>query len=170
VTGPSLETFLFGAPIINAKFFRRAIFDQIAPFDTGLSLAADRDFLLRLLLRHTPLRWHRATRQLYRYRIHAGSQTLGLSPTQRLRIAEEHQFMIANLLTTPGLARPTAWAMRALAAREGLVEAVCHAKAGRVGRMLGALSRLAGSDPLFPMRLPAAIGGVAAFRRRVSLE
>lgn len=170
VTGPRLDTFLFGAPIINAKFFRHGLFSRIGQFDTRLSLAADRDFLLRLLLAAAPVCWRQEPRLLYRYRIHGGSQTLGGSPQQRLRIADDHCLMVANLLALPGLDRDAARAMKALAAREGLVAALYQGRAGRIGRMLAALSRLAASDPIFPVRLRAATAGVGAFRRAVSHE
>ena len=41
---------LFAVPIINARFFRRSVFDRVRPFDIRYSIIADREFLLRAAL------------------------------------------------------------------------------------------------------------------------
>jgi len=64
-----------GPPVTNAWFFRRAVFDRIATFDTRFRYSADRYFLIRIALdggvRPLPI-----PRELYYYRQHSGSFTL----------------------------------------------------------------------------------------------
>jgi hypothetical protein len=62
-----------GAPIINARFFRRTWFETSGLFDTRWRIAADREFLLRSRL--LGLRTRIIEPVVYRYRVHPGSLT-----------------------------------------------------------------------------------------------
>jgi glycosyltransferase involved in cell wall biosynthesis len=70
----SLRNVTVGTPNINARFFRRKVFDQIGAFDLAFPIAADRDFLIRAALRGLPDA--PIAKVLYRYRWHAGSLTM----------------------------------------------------------------------------------------------
>jgi glycosyltransferase involved in cell wall biosynthesis len=50
----SLRNVTAGRPNVNARFFRRKVFEQIGHFDLAYSIAADRDFLIRAALRQLP--------------------------------------------------------------------------------------------------------------------
>jgi len=63
-----------GAPIFNAWFFRKRLFDTLGDFDDRYLYVADRDLLIRMALRHTA--YACLDKPLYRYRMHAGSYTL----------------------------------------------------------------------------------------------
>jgi hypothetical protein len=62
-----------GAPIINAWFFRRELFEKIGQFDTRFRYAADRDFLIRFAL--ASCSFLSLDQVVYHYRQHAGSLT-----------------------------------------------------------------------------------------------
>jgi len=63
-----------GAPIFNAWFFRRRLFEDIGPFDTHYFYVADRDFLIRMALQHRV--YASLDKPFYQYRMHSGSITL----------------------------------------------------------------------------------------------
>lgn len=68
-----LSTITRGAPVINARFFRREVFERVGDFDLRFPVAADRDFLLRawsMGVRFEPL-----APIVYHYRAHQGSLT-----------------------------------------------------------------------------------------------
>jgi glycosyltransferase involved in cell wall biosynthesis len=68
------ETAMLEVPIINARFFRRRIFEKIGCFSLYYPLAADRDFLVRLAISGPASAT--VERDLYAYRRHSGSRTL----------------------------------------------------------------------------------------------
>jgi glycosyltransferase involved in cell wall biosynthesis len=70
----SVRNATLGIPNINARFFRRCVFETIGAFNTSYKLSADREFLLRAALVEVP---DAANEQLvYRYRWHADSLTM----------------------------------------------------------------------------------------------
>ena len=62
-----------GAPIFNAWFFRRVLFEKFGLFDNCFLYAADRDFLIRMVLRN--IQYHSINLHIYNYRIHPASFT-----------------------------------------------------------------------------------------------
>jgi len=46
----NLANVFWGMPIINARFFRRSVFERVGFFDTSYPIAADREWLLRCAL------------------------------------------------------------------------------------------------------------------------
>lgn len=82
---------IFGAPVINARVFRRRIVERTGPFDTGYRFAADREWLLRMAFGAQPADCVEIDAPLYRYRIHSGSMTLSQTYRRRLETAEEHR-------------------------------------------------------------------------------
>lgn len=63
-----------GAPIFNAWFFRKPLFDKLGVFDTRYLYVADRDFLIRMAFQNSS--YASVNRAFYRYRMHPGSYTL----------------------------------------------------------------------------------------------
>jgi glycosyltransferase involved in cell wall biosynthesis len=68
------------APIINARFFRRAAHERVGAFDERYPLAADVDFLIRAAF--LGLRDEALGRVVYVYRQHGGSLTINGDPHQ----------------------------------------------------------------------------------------
>lgn len=64
-----------GTPAINARVFRRVVFDRVGGFDIGLRVAADTDFLMRCWSAGVDVSSVPAV--LYRYVRHDDSLTLG---------------------------------------------------------------------------------------------
>jgi hypothetical protein len=63
-----------GAPIFNAWFFRKRLFDELGGFDLRYLYVADRDFLIRMALKTR--RYASLNSTVYHYRMHPGSFTL----------------------------------------------------------------------------------------------
>lgn len=84
-----------GVPIINARFFRRRLYDRMGGYDTRFAIAADRDFLFRLLLSHT--RREILPTAVYRYRVHAGSLTLGTAQARERYLRDNLNVALTRL-------------------------------------------------------------------------
>ena len=78
-----LDQLIFGAPAINAWFFRRDVFARVGNFDLAYPVGADRDFLIRLYL--AGFRHVFVDKVFYHYRKHPGSLTInqGLDAQER---------------------------------------------------------------------------------------
>jgi glycosyltransferase involved in cell wall biosynthesis len=63
-----------GAPIFNAWFFRKRLFDELGIFETPYRYVADRDFLIRMAFHARS--YASLDRTFYHYRMHPGSYTL----------------------------------------------------------------------------------------------
>jgi glycosyltransferase involved in cell wall biosynthesis len=63
-----------GAPIFNAWFFRKRLFDEVGLFDHRYLYVADRDFLIRMAFQNRC--YASLDRPFYHYRMHPGSYTL----------------------------------------------------------------------------------------------
>ena len=84
-----------GIPNINARFFRRNVFEKVGNFSAQYRMAADREFLLRATL--AGVSDHPIEKLFYRYRWHAGSLTMNAGNeslltaiNESLRITEEY--------------------------------------------------------------------------------
>jgi glycosyltransferase involved in cell wall biosynthesis len=83
-----------GFPNINARFFRRSVFEIIGLFNANYQLSADREFLLRAAMVGLP---DCAREQLvYRYRWHAESLTMN-SGNESLLTAVKEGILIADI-------------------------------------------------------------------------
>lgn len=94
--GLDLDDLMYGIPCINARFFRRRVFDRLGGFALEFSFAADRHFLLRLAL--AGARGAVLDRAGYFYRSHAGSRTLDAAQANARAIGREHAAIAAALL------------------------------------------------------------------------
>ena len=170
LAGPDVTTLLFGAAVINAKAFRRSLFDRIGRFHSAYAFAGDREFLLRLAIEHPEARWQPLDALVYRYRIHSGSQTLAASPQTRLQMAEEQRKIARGFLETASASPAVAGQLKALISRETAVTCVGLARQGRLVSAARVLLETAIKDPFFPFRLPAAQSAVNAFDHAARLS
>ncbi|MEY2609194.1 MAG: hypothetical protein QOH31_7091 [Verrucomicrobiota bacterium] len=92
----SLRNVTLGTPNINARFFRRKVFDQIGEFDLAYPIAADRDFLIRAALHQLPDA--PIAKVLYRYRWHAGSLTMNAGSDSLLLGMQDGRRIIARTI------------------------------------------------------------------------
>jgi glycosyltransferase involved in cell wall biosynthesis len=84
----SYQNITVGVPIINARFFRKRVYDRVGLYDTRYRIAADRDFLLRAAqagIKSEPLGC-----LVYHYRQHPGSLSISGQSLQRLKMAREY--------------------------------------------------------------------------------
>ena len=84
-----LDGLIFGAPAINAWFFRRHVFERVGNFDLVYPVGADRDFLIRLYLAGFQPAY--TDRILYHYRKHPGSLTINQGPDAQERNLMENR-------------------------------------------------------------------------------
>jgi glycosyltransferase involved in cell wall biosynthesis len=92
----SWDVLLYGAPVMNARFFRRSLFNRIGCFDTRYKIAADREWLIRAKL--AGMCSIVLDGVIYEYRQHAGSLTLNRARSHAARIRDEHLQIIHDYL------------------------------------------------------------------------
>jgi glycosyltransferase involved in cell wall biosynthesis len=77
-----------GVPIINARFFRREVYERVGMYSTRYKIASDREFLLRVII--SGISGVVLDRLVYRYRTHEDSLTITTNNPRRLQISEEY--------------------------------------------------------------------------------
>jgi glycosyltransferase involved in cell wall biosynthesis len=88
----SLRNATVGLPIINSRFFRRSLFDELGRFDLAYAVASDREFLIRASL--AGVQDVCTSTIFYRYLWHAGSLTMNAGNTSMLRGLQDGLEMI----------------------------------------------------------------------------
>jgi glycosyltransferase involved in cell wall biosynthesis len=140
----SVSNVTLGIPNVNARFFRRSVFEIIGVFNAEYKLSADREFLLRAAMVDLP---DCASEQLvYRYRWHADSLTMN-SGNESLLAAVKEAILIAeiysDLPTTPPADRLTLLSWR----RELLATAFMARAVRSPAQALELAVRLTNDDP-----------------------
>ncbi|MDR3440697.1 glycosyltransferase family 2 protein [Telmatospirillum sp.] len=97
----SFANAMLGVPVINARFFTRALYDRVGPYSLDFRLAADRDFLVRAVL--AGCRWQSVDAVLYRYRMHGGSATCTKDLAAQVRFNGENAALAEAWLAKPDL-------------------------------------------------------------------
>jgi len=97
----SLRNATVGLPIINSRFFRRSVFDQVGRFDLAYSVASDREFLIRAAL--SGLRDVATPEIFYRYCWHAGSLTMNAGNQSMLRGLHDGLQMVQKIRASRSL-------------------------------------------------------------------
>ncbi|MBV9998586.1 MAG: glycosyltransferase [Verrucomicrobia bacterium] len=158
----SLKNVTVGHPLINARFFRRKVFEQIGLFDLRYPIAADRDFLIRAALRGLPDA--PVTRLLYRYRWHAGSLTMNAGNASLLQGMQDgleiaRHYLSAGRLAPADAAHFKQWRRESLAN-----EVMIHAVNGALPTAVTTAMRSVAREPLTAVTL-ARLGTLAVYRR-----
>ncbi len=83
----SLRNVTVGLPIINSRFFRRSVFEQLGRFDLAYTVASDREFLIRASL--AGMKDVCSPQIYYRYLWHRGSLTMNAGNQSMLRGLED---------------------------------------------------------------------------------
>lgn len=142
------NTLLYGVPIINARFFRRELLERVGLFDTGYGIAADREFLFRVLLAGP--REERVEGVLYRYRHHSGSLTFTRLSAPMLRKLWEHLTLAARYAANGSLPADLRGRFRrwhGCEAAQGVVEAALAGDPAQALRFAGRGWRYSGTWP-----------------------
>lgn len=87
---------LYGAPIINAWFFKRNFIKKLMPFNRNYPLAADRDLLIRAF--DNGIRISNYSGATYYYLQHKGSLTINTDRFNRLQLINENIQMSIDYL------------------------------------------------------------------------
>lgn len=151
----SLREITVGIPIINARFFRRGVYDAVGPYDTSYPLASDRDFLLRAVI--ADVRTVVVTPVLYRYRAHAGSLTMQLRNPDPLPPIREYLRMSARYFADPSVPAEVRAACRRWHGKEAMDGAIESLRALRPIEALGFAWEGWRRAPLFPASLAGSI-------------
>jgi glycosyltransferase involved in cell wall biosynthesis len=93
------DPLLYGAPLINARLYRKSFMARIGGFDARHTIAADRDWLIRAKL--AGMRIAAIDAALYEYREHAGSLTLNRARVNAEKIRDQHLAIAAQYMNDP---------------------------------------------------------------------
>ena len=98
----SWQNITIGVPIINARFFRKRVYDRIGLYNTTYRIAADRDFLMRVALAHVKSAPLAST--VYHYRQHPGSLTINTHSPYAVQTINEYLDIAERYLNVDGIA------------------------------------------------------------------
>jgi glycosyltransferase involved in cell wall biosynthesis len=158
----SLRNVTVGLPIINARFFRRSVFDRVGEFDLRYGISADRHFLIRAALQgiaDAPV-----PKIFYRYRWHTDSLTMNQGNASLLQGMKESEQMIAELVETRKLGAADLSFLHAWRRECVGTEVMIHVVQKRFREALRTAILAWKSDHLFPISL-LRVGSLAVARR-----
>jgi glycosyltransferase involved in cell wall biosynthesis len=158
----SLRNVTVGLPNINARFFRRKVFDQVGVFDLAYPIAADRDFLIRAALSRLPDA--PVAKVLYRYRWHSGSLTMNSGNETLLAAMKDNEAIVRRYSTFPGLLSADLANLRVLEERSVATSLMILALNGNFVRFCRILFARITSRPSF-LIVFLRCGTTAIFRR-----
>ena len=143
----SLRNVTIGTPNINARFFRRKVFEQTGEFDLAYPMAADRDFLIRAALRQLPDA--PIAKVLYRYRWHSESTNMYSRNATLLASMKDNQSIARHYASSHGLQQTDLVTLRILAERSFATELMILARTGDWGALINGLLTRTISRPPF---------------------
>jgi len=147
----------FGAMNINARFFRKSVYDRLGLYDIRYAIAADRDFLLRVSLANIPTL--STERILYHYRQHAGSLTINKPDNPFiLKKAEENLFMCEEYLQRSDVPHELRIHLKRLHSKESLKAILWHSKRHHWRDARKSTIRAIASNVAFPLELAKRAG------------
>jgi len=145
----SLEHITVGAPIINARFFKKALYDRVGLYDTGYDIASDREFLLRVAIdgpRNVELdRW------IYHYREHAGSLTMIFHSPVKARTVDQCLSIATRYAHDPSVAPQIRAACRRWHDKEAVDGVMNAIRTLRPGIGWPFVRRALGENPFWPL-------------------
>ena len=156
------EDLVRGVPIINARFFRSALFNRIGLFDLRYPVAADREWLLRVAFSGADT--VAIPRIVYTYVQHPASLSMGGWPS-RARIAADHMAIAEDWLASrDGLEGAAAALLEELHAHGALLGTLTGVARGEWRDAWACAARGMSMTPAWPARA-AAIAADRAARR-----
>jgi len=162
--GPlTLERITGGAVIFNARFFRRAVFERVGPFDQGYPVAADRDFLLRVY--RSGVREAIVGDIVYCYRQHPGSLTIQASNPRALDLFDELMVLSGRVLDETDVPAAVCRACRGWHDRLAGAALIYAVRTGQIGRGVHFAVRGTTRNPAWPVRFLGQLAG--AISRRI---
>jgi len=147
----SWDPLLYGAPLINARLYRKSFMRRVGGFDARHTIAADRDWLIRAKL--AGMRIAVIDGALYEYREHAGSLTINRARVNAERIRDQHLEIAAQYVDDPRAAA----VMRRWQAWEIGRKTLRSLAGGDPAAAARAAHQGFGANPLWPLRFLAAV-------------
>ena len=156
-----LET-LYATPGFNSYFFARHVLAELRGVDECYDIAADRDFLIRMILAH----YQPTFLDLpgYCYRRHEGSRTLGGQSQTGERILAEHRTIATRHLTVSALSVEKRRALLQWRAWETARLLRHYQHGGRWVDAVSLLQKALSEDLFWPCRVPAAMSAMRQLR------
>jgi glycosyltransferase involved in cell wall biosynthesis len=151
---------LFAVPIINARFFRRALFDRVGSFDIRYRIIADREFLLRAALAGEQTTTINAI--VYTYTQHSDSLTIGAKDAWR-RFSTENMQMVEDWLNR-GLPPPRIGDLLRFHAHSMLMGVAAAARRADLTQVLAIMRRGQAVDRWWSARIPGILASWAVKR------
>lgn len=151
----------FGVPAVNACFVRAATYQSTGLYDETLRIAADREWLLRVVTARLAI--HYVERPVYEYLVHRGSLTIGASSHEvEADYAREHLAIVARYFAAARGA-PERGILRAWHAQE-MVRLLVRGGAGQAPA--GEICRAFRVSPWWPIRALRPVARAALRRWR----
>jgi glycosyltransferase involved in cell wall biosynthesis len=151
-----------GAPLPNARFFRRRVYDRVGLYDAQYRVAADREFLFRVAL--TGPRAVEMEKVFYQYRSHADSLTFGSNAAAEARWRDEYLAIAEKFLGDRGLPREARACTRGWHLRESAQAAARALLGGRFLRAANYAARGCGRNLTWPAMFLRHLGGAVLGR------
>lgn len=151
-----------GVPMINARFFRRDLYDRVGVYDPSYRYAGDRDFLLRAWV--AGMNTVPVAEPVYVYRQHAGSLTIVGGMRHTVPWLDEHLRLARRVMddpASPPALRREALAWHALEVGRAAAYALIGGKTGRAVRLSIDGAR---ADAGWPVRFAAQATGTCIRR------
>jgi glycosyltransferase involved in cell wall biosynthesis len=158
----SFENVTVGAPITNARFYRRSVYERVGYCDLGYRAAADRDFLFRVALANPKAAL--LDRIVYRYRWHDDSLTFMDDPIREAKWREEYLRIAEHYLVQADLPEAARECCRRWHRRESAQAATQALLAGRFRQWSACAARGWRWNRSWPFTFARHLGGALAGR------
>ncbi|GAA4246840.1 glycosyltransferase [Azospirillum formosense] len=146
-----------GVPMINARFFRRGLYERVGLYDPSYRYAGDRDFLIRAWtagMKTVPV-----AERVYVYRQHAGSMTIIGGMRHMVPWLDEHLRLARRVMDDPSSTPALRREARDWYAFELGRAATRALTAGRVGQAARLALGGTATDPAWPARFALQAAG-----------
>lgn len=158
----TFENVTLGAPLPNARFFRRGVYDRVGLYDARYRVAADREFLFRVAL--TAPRALEVEKIFYQYRSHPDSLTFGSNAGAEARWRDEYLAIAEGFLAGPRLPAEARLCTRRWHLRESAQAALRALLRGRPLRAAGYAVRGCRRNLTWPLMFCRHAAGAALHR------
>ncbi len=156
-TALNLHNVLSGFPLINARFYRRSLVERVGEFDLAYPIAADREWLFRMVLAEP--REALVKQLFFRHRQHDESLTFDAAGRNETDYREQHAAFAEKYLAQGSLTAELRRELRRYHARESASVAAAHWKSGRGDRVREWARRGRAQNALWPLWFAKRLAG-----------
>ena len=163
----NLRSALLGRANINACIFKRELIKRVGLFDPIYAISADREWLTRVLLSGAAIGG--LDEDIYVYRSHAGSLTIGRGRVATEKWLREHLSFSCNFMHQPSLAATDRRILRQFHAKETVHLALRALLRFGIDDFLDVTVSSFKTNPFWPMRAILPVGAILARRLAIGL-